>query len=196
MRLQISSHKNKYRKGLQVCTTAIYRSCVVQESCININRSVIYLPTYLNINIIHNKMTCVKVGVFCLLVFVVISSSSYQALAQDRATMDKNAVMKDCLKYIHKNLGDPFPKVNGACCQTITASPDVHAICEKFTAADKDQISLWKWVAVTQRCGNGLPAGAHCAGKLIFIYMRLASYIRVLLNPFNIISPVHLLNTK
>lgn len=116
-------------------------------------------------------MTCAKVvGVFCLLVFAAISSSSHQVLAEDRATRDKNAVMKKCGKHIHKKLGDPFPKLHGECCRIVRESPDVHAICEKFTREDLAKIALWKWVHVTQMCGNGLATGSDCAGKLISIY--------------------------
>ena len=121
-------------------------------------------------------MTNAKVaGVLCFLVLVALSSCSLHARAAndiDHCLLDKKKVMRDCWHHIEKKLGDQYPPLHSACCNTIRDAKDIHCVCDRFTAHELTLLSLAKFAMATHVCGNGLHTDTHCAGWYIVIFAR------------------------
>ncbi|XBI03162.1 hypothetical protein VPH35_131612 [Triticum aestivum] len=106
-------------------------------------------------------------GVLCFLVLVALSSCSLHARAAndiDHCLLDKKKVMRDCWHHIEKKLGDQYPPLRSACCNTIRDAKDIHCVCDRFTAHELTLLSLAKFAMATHVCGNGLHTCTHCAG--------------------------------
>ena len=107
---------------------------------------------------------------FCLVVFVLISSCLHHARAsRSRASIEKEAVMEHCKTYMRRTLPNPFIDHGGQCCQVVRGSGNLQAICNEFTADELAHISLARWAKVTHACGNALPEGSNCAGLFLLI---------------------------
>ncbi|XBI12712.1 hypothetical protein VPH35_139540 [Triticum aestivum] len=113
-------------------------------------------------------MTNAKVArVLCFLVLVALSSCSLYARAAnevDHCLLDKKKVMRDCWHHIEKKLGDQYPPLHSACCNTIRDAKDIHCVCDRFTAHELTLLSVAKFAMATHVCGNGLRTHSHCAG--------------------------------
>ncbi|KAF7103816.1 hypothetical protein CFC21_104759 [Triticum aestivum] len=72
--------------------------------------------------------------------------------------------MRDCWHHIEKKLGDQYPPLHSACCNTIRDAKDIHCVCDRFTAHELTLLSLAKFAMATHVCGNGLHTDTHCAG--------------------------------
>uniref|UniRef100_A0A8I6XPJ6 Bifunctional inhibitor/plant lipid transfer protein/seed storage helical domain-containing protein n=1 Tax=Hordeum vulgare subsp. vulgare TaxID=112509 RepID=A0A8I6XPJ6_HORVV len=107
------------------------------------------------------------VVVFYLLILVSVSLCPNHARASmSRAQIEKGEVMEHCKLNIRKGAHWPFDPSH-ACCQVVTHSLNLLAICNAFTAADLEQINLARWAAVTRSCGNELHQGDNCAGYIV-----------------------------
>ncbi|CAL4909993.1 unnamed protein product [Urochloa decumbens] len=102
----------------------------------------------------------------CLLVvFAAIRScsSSYEVQAL------KDDIMKHCRFNLEKNMGQPFPPREGACCEHVR-SANVAQICQEFTLPrtwQKSRCPSGKWVTVARACENPLAVGFNCAGYIV-----------------------------
>ncbi|KAM3299909.1 hypothetical protein ACQJBY_041079 [Aegilops geniculata] len=107
------------------------------------------------------------VAMFYLVVFVVVSFlPNHTWASKSRAAIEKDAVMEHCKFNIKKGVHWPF-EPSHACCQVVTRSVNLLAICNAFTAADLTRIHLPRWAAVTRSCGNTLHEGDNCAGYIV-----------------------------
>ena len=127
---------------------------------------------------------------FCLVVFVLISSCLHHARAsRSRASIEKEAVMEHCKTYMRRTFPNPFIDHGGQCCQVVRGSGNLQAICNEFTADELAHISLARWAKVTHACGNALPEGSNCAGLFLLIikyYIDLNSFfLSIFLSPPN-----------
>ncbi|XBI03159.1 hypothetical protein VPH35_131609 [Triticum aestivum] len=92
-------------------------------------------------------------GVLCFLVIVALSSCSLHAREAN-----------NCWHHIEKKLGDQYPPLHSACCNTIRDAKDIHCVYDRFTAHELTLLSLAKFAMATHVCGNGLHIDTHCAG--------------------------------
>ncbi|KAF6991745.1 hypothetical protein CFC21_008800 [Triticum aestivum] len=107
------------------------------------------------------------VAMFYLVVFVTFSFfPNHTWASRSRAAIEKDAVMEHCKFNIKKGVHWPF-EPSHACCQVVTRSVNLLAICNAFTTADLAQINLPRWAAVTHSCGNALHEGDNCAGYIV-----------------------------
>ena len=108
------------------------------------------------------------VAMFYLVVSVTFSSfPNHTWASKSRAAIEKDEVMEHCKFNIRKGAHWPF-EPSHACCQVVTRSVNLLAICNAFTAADLAQINLPRWAAVTHSCGNALHEGDNCAGSFCY----------------------------
>ncbi|KAI5020106.1 hypothetical protein ZWY2020_044994 [Hordeum vulgare] len=98
------------------------------------------------------------VAAFYLLVVVTVSFFPNHTWA--------NEVIEHCKFNIRKGAHWPF-EPSHACCQVVTRSLNLLAICNAFTAADLAHINLARWAAVTRSCGNALHEGDNYAACYI-----------------------------
>ncbi|CAN6326931.1 unnamed protein product [Urochloa humidicola] len=109
----------------------------------------------------------VTAAYLCCLLFAFAAIRSCSASSYElQVVVTKADVMRVCRANLEKNLGQPFPDKNGACCQHVR-SVNVRQICQQFTAADKAYIALHKWVTVARVCDRPLPVGFNCAGYIV-----------------------------
>lgn len=106
-------------------------------------------------------------GIFCLLVGVAIYSS-YPTHAYQLLDL-KAKVLRECWTHIHRQAFS-MPERSSLCCKKVEKA-DVKDICNNLTDDDKVKIDMVKWVQVTRKCENPLPAGFNCAGQLIFPFI-------------------------
>ena len=85
--------------------------------------------------------------------------------------------MRDCWHHIEKKLGDQYPPLHSACCNTIRDAKDIHCVCDRFTAHELTLLSLAKFAMATHVCGNGLHTDTHCAGWYIVIFVHTHTHI-------------------